>query len=187
MDSLERLLKGNKHYAKGEITAKNAKEKREETLTAQNPYAIVVTCSDSRVVPEHIFNTNLGEIFVIRTAGNVVDGIALGSIEYAAAHLRVPLLVVLGHERCGAVSAAYEGHAEGNIATILEKIKPIIEKVKKGVDKEKEIEEAIDLNVDAVIEEIRKKSSIISSLEKDGKLNIVGMKYKLTDGTVSML
>jgi len=185
MDELERLMEGNKKYIEGKISEKDAKSKRDETYNGQKPYATILTCSDSRVVPEHIFDVNLGEIFVIRNAGNIVDPITLGSIEYGVEHLKTPILIVLGHERCGAVTATYKGGAaEGHITNIVEKIGPGIEKVKKGGDEQAEIEEAIDENMKNVVEEIKKRSAIVSKLENDGKLKVVALKYFLKDGSV---
>jgi len=185
MNELEKLMEGNNRYVEGKITEKDAKSKRDETYNEQKPYATVLTCSDSRVVPEHIFNVNLGEIFVIRNAGNIVDPITLGSIEYGVEHLKTPILIVLGHERCGAVTATYKGgDAEGHIKDVVEKISPIVEKVKKGGDEQAEIEEAIDENMKSVVEEIKKRSAIVSKLENDGKLKVIPLKYYLRDGSV---
>jgi carbonic anhydrase len=196
---LEKMQEGNRRYAANQPTAKDFAKARAETLGGQKPYAIVLTCSDSRVPPEHIFDAGLGEIFVVRTAGNVVDKIALGSIEYAAEHLNAPLLVVLGHEKCGAVAAAWgaaekpqdsaphpegEHKEEGSIAFVLKKIEKAVKKAKR---KNKAVEDAATENVKVQIKEILKKSPICRKLSEEGKLRVVGAKYRLGDGGVDMV
>src|SRR5512135_449398 len=105
-ESLQKLMDGNKRYVEGTPINKDLGDtKRKEILKGQHPFATVITCSDSRVPPEHIFDQGLGDIFVVRVAGNVVDSIALGSIEYGTEHVQTPLLVLLGHSDCGAVKA----------------------------------------------------------------------------------
>ena len=107
-DTLARLMNGNARFVKGQHRPANYKRERAELTKGQRPYAIVLSCSDSRVPPEIVFDESLGKLFVVRVAGNVVDPIALGSIEYAAEHLHSKLLFVLGHESCGAVKATVE-------------------------------------------------------------------------------
>jgi len=182
MNELDRLLEGNKRYVEGSLAPKDVKGRRAETKDGQKPFVTVVSCSDSRVVPEFIFDQNLGEVFVIRTAGNVIDKITLGSIEYGTEHLHTPLLVVLGHEKCGAITAACKGEeCPPNIAAIVKKLKKPVRKG--GADVERSVTE----NVLAVIAEIRKKSEIVRHLESGGKLKIVGMKYYLEDGEVKIV
>jgi len=177
MDELERLMQGNKRYIDGKLAAKDVKAARLKTQDHQTPFVTVVTCSDSRVVPEFIFDTNLGELFVIRTAGNVVDTITLGSIEYGVEHLHTPLLVVLGHEKCGAVTAACKGGVcPPNIQAIVDKMQM---PVHLG---EGDVEKAIVHNAKAVAQEIRNRSEIVRHLEKEGKLKIVPMKYFFSNG-----
>jgi carbonic anhydrase len=182
MAELERLLEGNKRFVEGALAPKDVKAKRAETKDGQKPFVTVVSCSDSRVVPEFIFDQNLGEVFVIRTAGNVVDKITLGSIEYGTEHLHTPLLVVLGHEKCGAVTAACKGgECPPNIAAIVKKLKRPVKRG--GADVEKTVTE----NILAVIAEIRRKSEIVRHLESEGKLKIIGMKYFLEDGEAKVV
>lgn len=122
--SLLRLKQGNEAYLKQEanLTALSAKQRKTLAQEGQKPYAVVVTCSDSRVPPEHIFSAGLGELFVIRTAGHLIDWNALGSVEYGVTSLGAHLVVVLGHTKCGAVSAALTGKAKGAVAQIAERI-----------------------------------------------------------------
>lgn len=179
MSELERLMEGNKRYVEGTLAPKDVKAKRAQTQDGQKPFVTVVSCSDSRVVPEFIFNENLGEIFVIRTAGNIVDTITLGSIEYGVEHLHTPLLVVLGHEKCGAVTAACKGgECPPNIRAIVDKLQVPVEAGGKDVEK------SVIQNAIAVADEIRKKSEIVRHLESEGKLKIVPMKYFFSDGRV---
>ncbi len=156
----------------------------------QKPFAIVVTCSDSRVAPELLFDQGLGDIFVIRVAGNIVDPIAIGSIEYAAEHLHSHLLIVLGHEKCGAVAATLEakGKPEGNIGAIVNKIMPAVKTAKKkGGTKDEILETAIKENVKNTVREIVRKSKIINHLVHNGELKIVAGEYSLTTGKVELI
>ena len=180
MDELNKLLEGNKRYVSGKLAEKDVGSAREATKGAQKPFVTILTCSDSRVVPEFIFDANVGELFVIRNAGNVVDDIVLGTIEYGAEHLGTPLFVVLGHEKCGAVTAACSGgDCPPNIAAIVSRIKPA--KAKGG-----DVEEVVLHNMRNVAEEIRSGSEIVRHLEKEGRLKIVEMKYFFEDGRVEI-
>ncbi len=181
-ESLTRLREGNARFVAGKPSAKNLAKQRKSLVSGQKPYAIVLTCSDSRVPPEHIFDAGLGEIFVIRTAGNIADAVELGSIEYAAEHLGTPLLVVMGHSSCGAVKAACESDsAPGNIGAI---VKEMQQAVKLGG---KDPAATVTENVKCVLEAARKKSGILSHLEHEGKLKIIGAVYSLETGEVRYL
>ena len=179
------LLAGNAAYVQ------NSKaDVRAELSRGQKPYAIVVACSDSRVSPEIIFNESLGRIFVVRTAGNVVDPIAIGSIEYAVEHLKTPLIVVLGHQSCGAVKAAIasDGKTEGNIGEIINKILPAVKQVKTTAKAGDNIENmVINQNVKNVIQNILSKSSIIEEEHKHGKVQIIGAYYSIETGKVEKI
>lgn len=179
---LERLLEGNRRFISGKTSAKDLVSRRAELVSGQKPFAIILTCSDSRVSPEYIFDTSLGDIFVIRTAGNVADEIAIGSIEYAAGHLHSPLLLVLGHEKCGAIAAACAGGiAEGSIASIVSEIAPAAKA------KDNDPAQTVSENVKRVIGKIREKSAMLSHLEREGKLKIAGALYSLTTGEARLL
>ena len=131
-EALERLMKGNERFVKGRAIQPNGSpEHRRELLAGQEPFAVVLGCSDSRVPPEIIFDCGLGEIFVIRVAGNILDDVVIGSIEYAVEHLGTRLVLVLGHESCGAVGASLEGgEAGGHIDSIVNAIVPAVESVR---------------------------------------------------------
>ncbi len=190
-EAYTKLMEGNKRFVNGNLIQKDVGEARRKELSkGQHPFAIVVTCSDSRVAPEIVFDQGLGELFVIRVAGNVVDPVALGSIEYAAEHLHTPLLIILGHTHCGAVTAAVDtkGKPEGNIGAIVKKILPAVKKAKaKGGSRDELILNAIKENVYLVQENIRKNSSVLRHLIDKGELKVVGAVYDITSGTVEVL
>ena len=127
-EALSRLKAGNVRFAKSKVSAgKPVAARRAKTAQEQHPFAVVVGCADSRTAPEIIFDQNIGDLFVVRTAGNLVDDYALGSIEYAVAHLGARLIVVLGHERCGAVKAALDSDsAPGHINALVRDIQPAV-------------------------------------------------------------
>lgn len=180
--NLERLLRGNDNFRKGMRTNYDILKTRARVAEGQKPFAIIVSCSDSRVVPEFIFDTNIGDLFVIRSAGNVLDKVGLGSVEYAVEHLQVPLIVVLGHENCGAIGATCShGHAEGNIAAIVERIRPAAEKTKYNALA------TVDENVRHVMDAMVKESKIIATLKAQEKIEIVGMRYSLNDGSAIVI
>lgn len=188
-EALKRLLEGNKRYADGKTKGPNrSAARRTELAKAQHPIAVVVSCSDSRVPPELLFDQGFGDVFVVRTAGNVVDSIALGSIEYAVDHLGTKLILVLGHERCGAVTATLQGgEAPGNIKSVVDAIKPAVEKGKARHTGHGEVlDTCIISNVKQVAEKIRKTAPILSEKVEDGMLKVVGAYYDLDSGAVNM-
>ncbi|TAL17176.1 carbonic anhydrase [bacterium] len=186
-ESLAKLMEGNARYVKGAMTHPDANDaRREEVAKGQHPFAIILGCSDSRVPPEVIFDQGLGDLFIIRTAGHVVDDVAIGSIEYAAEHLGSPLLVVLGHERCGAVKATVDGgEAPGHIESIVKAIKPAVEKAK-GEEGDL-VDNSVKENVELVREKLLESKPILAELVEKGKLKIVGARYDLDDGKVEIL
>lgn len=189
-EALQLLEDGNKRFTTGNPAVKDiGKARRDELLSkGQKPFAIIVTCSDSRVPPELIFDQALGDLFVIRTAGNIVDSIAVGSIEYGVEHLGSPLLVILGHSNCGAVKATVDGgEAPGCIAAIVAKITPSVQKAKAAGAAGNELYESSTLeNIKATINEIME-SHIVQHFIKDGKLTVIGAKYHLDSGEVEFL
>lgn len=174
-DALLKLKKGNEKYlnaatGSGDISPEIRKDTCEN---GQHPYAIVVTCSDSRVIPESIFSAGIGELFVIRVAGNVISDHQLGSVEYAADHLGCNLVVVLGHTHCGAVGAAIGGGAEGFI-------KSITKEIKLAIGNEKDDFKACCLNVENSIKRIDDNLDIPN-------LKAVGAVYHIDDGHVEFM
>jgi len=189
-EALKMLLDGNARFVSGKQEAKNlGDDRRKELAKGQHPFATIVGCSDSRVPPEHVFNQGLGDIFTIRVAGNVVDPIELGSIEYAAEHLDVPLIMVLGHRKCGAVTASLAGgKPEGNIGAIVEKITPAVEAAKKTAkDKDSLLDAAIDENARMTARTLTEKSPILKHLVESGKVKIVVGVYDIASGKVEIL
>lgn len=184
---LKLLMEGNLRYIEGHLEHPHIDKKRRITLSAaQHPFAIIVTCSDSRVAPEIIFDQGIGDLFVIRVAGNIIDEAVLGSIEYAVEHLDVKLIMVLGHERCGAVTAALKGKDDtANILFIENHIKPAIEKARKqsGDLLDNSVRENILLSADL----IKNDQEIIAGAFKHGDVRVVGARYDLDDGKVEIL
>jgi carbonic anhydrase len=187
-DALARLKAGNARFVAGSAEAPPiGGPRRTELVAGQHPFAIVLSCADSRVPPEHIFNVGLGDLFVVRTAGEVTDKAVLASVEYAAEHLHVPLLVVMGHGACGAVKAASESHKESlgpNLDYLVRAIHPAVEHAKEApVDAR--LRAAILANVEQVINDTLAKSAILGEAVEKGHLQVVGAYYDLGPGTVT--
>lgn len=179
---IQRLLEGNKRFVEGKVSDKKYPERRGKLLEGQQPFVTMIACSDSRVDPTALFDANLGEIFAIETAGNIVDTVSLGSMEYGVDHLHTPLVVVLSHTKCGAVTATCQGgHAEGNLAKVVETIKPA------AVRAENDVNKAIDINAKMVVETILEKSPVIKKAVDEGKTKIVVMKYHLETGEAKLM
>ncbi|MGL4606247.1 MAG: carbonic anhydrase [Eubacteriaceae bacterium] len=179
-EALKKLVAGNKNYVdSGSNTGVISKERRLETSkNGQSPYAVVITCSDSRVPPEHIFSAGIGDLFVIRTAGNVIGDFELGSIEYGVAHLGAKVILVLGHTHCGAVAAAMSGHGAGYIQKILDEIVPVIKE-------ETDVCECENLNIANSVSKIKESKAIMEKIEK-GEVALVSGKYNIETGLVSL-
>lgn len=184
---LAELKTGNKHHARHQYQHPHETIKRQrELIGEQHPHAQILSCADSRVPPEIIFDQGLGDLFVVRVAGNVVTDTELGSLEYGAEHLHVPLLVVLGHQSCGAVTAAVKGgEAAGHIAALISLIKPAVDK-SRGMPGDP-VANAVRTNVEMVVQQLRASTPILSELVAHGKLKIVGGVYSLETGEVTWL
>jgi len=187
--ALNKLMDSNKNCVSGKLTTRDLTARRSELLKGQQPSAVVLSCSDSRVPPELIFDQGLGDIFVVRVAGNVADAVALGSIEYAVEHLNVPLIIVMGHDKCGAVAATVQGGKPGgNIQTIVDKISPAVIKAKAaGKTGDALLDAAIIENVRSVVAGLTKDSAIIKHLVEEKKVKIIPAKYDLAAGKVELL
>ena len=185
--ALAELKLGNKHHAQHRYLHPHETVSRQRQLaSAQHPHAEILSCADSRVPPEIIFDQGLGDLFVVRVAGNVATDAELGSLEYGAEHLHIALIVVLGHENCGAVTAAVQGGAvEGHIATLVDLIKPAVEK-SRGLPGDP-VANAVRINVEMVVKQLRSSTPILSELVAQGKLKIVGGVYSLETGEVTWL
>lgn len=181
-DALARLKAGNERFVNNKSELINVtSERRDELLDHQSPYAIVVSCSDSRVTPTTVFNAGLGEIFDIRIAGNVVDDDGLGSIEYAVEHLNTPLIVVMGHEKCGAVTAAYDKIK--NNTPVEGKLNSLVDKMIPNITDADSLNDAINENADAFADVIEN-NEIVKKFVDEGKVKIVKAYYSL-DGKVT--
>jgi carbonic anhydrase len=189
-ESREKLIAGNERFTAGKPGAKDLGSTRRQDLSdnGQHPLALVVCCSDSRVPPELIFDQGLGDLFVVRTAGNVVDDVALGSIEYGAEHLHIPLIVVLGHEKCGAVKATVDSaraheHVHGCIKSITDKIKKSLDKVGDTLNV---YEDCTNENIRSTMNEISA-NKIVGALIREGNTKVVGAKYGISTGKVTFM
>lgn len=182
-----KLAAGNKRFAGFVHSHPNQNpSRRAETAIKQKPFAIILTCADSRVAPEFVFDQGIGDLFVVRVAGNIADDAIKGSIEYAVEHLGVHLVVVMGHERCGAVDATLKGGAvPGHIHALTDSIAPAIAKVK-GQPGDP-LENAIKANVQAVVEDLRSSEPILNEGVHAGKLKVVGAYYDLDSGKIAFL
>jgi carbonic anhydrase len=166
-------------------SSKPVARQRTALANGQHPFAVVVACADSRVAPEIVFDLGLGDAFVVRTAGNLVDPFALGSIEYAVAHLGARLVVVLGHERCGAVSAALKGgEAPGHVRAIVEAIAPAVQRSKGAAGDP--LDAAVAENAQGVAKKIRDSRPALSQLAQ-AEVRIVAARYDLDTGVVSWI
>ncbi|OPY49674.1 MAG: carbonic anhydrase [Methanosaeta sp. PtaU1.Bin112] len=183
------LMDGNERFASGNATHPHQSEERmSELLSGQHPFAIVVGCSDSRIPPEVIFDQGMGDIFVIRTAGQVMDNVTLASIEYAAEHLNVPLVVVLGHDSCGAVTAVVKGgEVPGHLNSLVDYIQPAVDEAKAAGNEDQLLNNSIDYNVKNIVEQLSTSEPILSEAVEKGKLTIVGARYHLDSGEVEIL
>jgi len=184
---LKELAAGNARYVAGKLTLVTATPaRRAEVVRSQHPKAIVLGCSDSRVPPELLFDQGIGDLFVVRVAGNVAAPDTLGSVEYAAGHLGTPLVVVLGHTGCGAVAATCAGgHAEGHVEAIVEEIRPAVLLVK-AASPEACAKAAVPENARLAAASLTKESPILAKLVADGKLRIVTAVYDLATGAVTL-
>jgi carbonic anhydrase len=192
--ALQLLMDGNKRYIEEKmVNTKQADTNvRKSLANTQKPYAVILACSDSRVPPEIIFDQGLGEIFVVRVAGNIITPEIIGSIEYAVEHLGSPLIMVLGHERCGAVTAAVNAHGKisGYIKSIIKALTPAVIKAKHEYgtkNKANLIEGTVDKNIQLIATNLPKKSNIIRNLVHEGKIKIVTAKYDLDSGVVHLV
>src|SRR5207244_114498 len=187
-EAISKLKEGNGRYASGNLQHPGqTTERRAELAKSQHPFAIIVSCSDSRVPPEIVFDQGLGDLFVIRVAGNVLDDHSLGSIEYGVDHLAVRLIVVLGHQRCGAVKAARDTiaaktEAPGHIQSLVTAIRPAVEATLHG-----DLETTVKANVKDVGQALRSSTPILKPKVDSGDVRVVGAYYSLDTGAVTFL
>lgn len=188
-EAIERLQAGNRRFVDA------AHEQRAPWVERQAPFAIVLACSDSRVPVEAVFGQDLGDLFVVRVAGNIATPSQIGSIEFAALQFGVGLIVVLGHSNCGAVATTLEHLASKqdidspNLQAIADRIKPAVAPVLEahGGDAQRAIDEAVTANIVAQVAELRRSSATVDRLVRDGELTVIGAEYSLQTGQVHFL
>jgi len=186
-EAFERLREGNKRFASGNANTQlsNSQARRAELIDAQAPFAVIVACSDSRVPVELLFNQGLGDLFVIRVAGNIVAPSQIGSVEFAASNLGTRLVVVLGHSNCGAVDATLKELSQEqetrspNLQSIVNRIRPALE-----VLDNPSLRDAVAANVRNSVEQLRHGSDILEKLIDSGDLTVIGAEYSIESGLV---
>jgi carbonic anhydrase len=187
-EAISKLKEGNRRYTSGNLQHPGqTTERRTELAKSQHPFAVILSCSDSRVPPEIVFDQGLGDLFVVRVAGNVINDDGLGSIEYAIDHLGTRLIVVLGHQRCGAVKAAKEtiaakGKAPGHIESLVTAIKPAVEATVKD-----DLDTTVKANVKNVVQALRSSTPILKAKVDSGDVQVIGGYYSLDAGAVTFL
>tara|TARA_Y100000589_G_scaffold61158_1_gene52271 strand:+ start:93 stop:689 length:597 start_codon:yes stop_codon:yes gene_type:complete len=184
--AIEMLKEGNQRFLERNELETDLHIQVNETSGGQFPYAVVLSCIDSRVPVELVFDQGIGDIFSARVAGNIINEDILGSIEYACGVAGSKAILVLGHTKCGAVTSACKGVELGNITALLSKVKPAIAEIQER-DGDINVEEVTKANVQQSIKEIRENSTILADLENEGKIKIVGAVYHVEDGRVSYL
>ena len=189
-DALARLRQGNQRHLRGEAIQQHRTnaERRAALAEAQRPFCVLVGCSDSRVPPEVLFGCGLGDLFIVRNAGNVVDLAAMGSIEYGVVVLGAPLVVVLGHERCGAVQAAVnvveqDATYPGSIGQMIEPIIPAVLRARREGEDDL-LDRSVRHNVHRIVDRLRHTEQLLLEPQQQGRLKIVGARYDLDDGSV---
>lgn len=186
-EALSKLREGNARYTSGALQHPGqTAERRTELARTQHPFAAILSCSDSRVPPEVVFDQGLGDLFIVRVAGNVINNEGLGSLEYAVDHLGTRLIVVLGHQRCGAVDAARKtiaakGKAPGHIQSLVTAIKPAVEATAK-----EDLDATVKANVKHVVDTLRSSTPILKAAIDSGKVEVVGGYDSLDTGAVTL-
>lgn len=190
---LEELMEGNARFVAGETRPPNITARRVASAQGQYPKAVVLSCLDSRVPVELVFNRGIGDLFVGRVAGNIQNVDQLGSMEFATRLAGAKLVMVLGHTECGAIKGACDGAKLGNLTALLKKIRPAVKSVEGFEPEERTSQNAefvakvTEQNVRLTVEGIRKKSTVLSGMEKAGEVKIVGALYELQTGKVTLL
>ena len=183
------LMAGNQRFIEGKTKTRALVSLRQSLAKGQHPKAIVLSCSDSRVPPELLFDESLGDLFVVRAAGNIADAIGVGSMEYAVEHLGSTVLVVLGHTKCGAVSAAVSGDKmpSSNLQALVDQIEPAVATAKESAKGDVLLEAAIRDNVHKSAKDVLAHSEILRHAKEEGKLTVYEAEYQLETGKVVRL
>jgi carbonic anhydrase len=182
--ALKKLIDGNRRFISGSTSHPHQDRKRlQDVISGQNPFAIILGCSDSRVPPEVIFDQGIGDLFIIRTAGHVVDDVVLGSIEYAVDHLGVPLLIVLGHQNCGAVQASIQSSsAPAHMSKLTSYISPVIKSA--AGQNDDLMHSAVIANVRYTVDLLKQNEPLLAASIRNGKLKIYGSVLNFENGVV---
>jgi carbonic anhydrase len=188
--ALERLMKGNKRYVEGETRRHDFKREREALVGGQNPYAGILSCADSRIAPEYAFDSGRGDLFVCRVAGNFANDDTVASMEYAVAMLNTPLIMVLGHDSCGAVDATIKSLKDnvtlpGHLPSLVTSLAPAVKAV--SGQPGNSLDNAIRQNVLDNVAKLKSATPILSAAVEQRKLKVVGGIYRLKDGRVEMI
>jgi carbonic anhydrase len=183
------LMDGNERFATGKAKPRALVSLRQSLAKGQHPKAIILSCSDSRVPPEILFDQTLGDLFVVRSAGNIADAIGLASMEYAVEHLGSTVLVVMGHTKCGAVTAASSGEKmpTSNLQALVDQIQPAVAKVKGSSKPDTLVESAIQENVHQSARDVLAHSEVLRHAKDGGKLTVYEVEYQLDTGKVVRL
>jgi carbonic anhydrase len=183
------LMAGNQRFVSGKTETRAIVSLRQSLAKGQHPKAVVLSCSDSRVPPELLFDQSLGDLFVIRSAGNIADAIGLGSMEYGVEHLGSTVLVVLGHTKCGAVTAAASGEKmpTSNLQALVDQIAPAVAKVKDSAKGDALIESAVQENVHLSARDVLAHSEVLRHAKEEGHLTVYEAEYQLDTGKVIRL
>lgn len=188
---IQSLQEGNQRFVEGDLTARDHTEQIRKTVGGQFPKAVILSCVDSRVPVEDVFDKGIGDIFVARVAGNIVNEDILGSMEFGCKVSGSKVILVLGHEHCGAVKAAVDNVKLGNITAMLSKIRPAVASVAYNGDRSSKNEEFVHLvcehNVNKTIQDIRDNSPILKEMEDKGEIKIIGGVYDMDTGKVDFL
>ena len=194
MGAIEILKQGNDRFVKNRKAERDLLEQVKETATGQYPFATILSCIDSRVSAELVFDQGVGDIFSVRVAGNIVNEDLLGSMEFACKLAGTKVIVVLGHTSCGAVKGACDDAHLGNLTTLLSKIKPAVQAVALPEDPAERtsknldfVDQVAETNVRMTIENIRKKSPVLRIMEEDGEIAMVGAMYDISNGEVRFM
>jgi carbonic anhydrase len=186
--ALQMLIDGNARFVQNKMIQRDLQEQITDTSTGQFPFAAILSCIDSRVPAEIVFDQGLGDVFSARVAGNIVNEDVLGSIEYACKVAGSRIVVVMGHTKCGAVTAACNNVELGNITALLSKIKPAVVSASKGKLMNDETIELVSVqNVRLSMQNIREESPILAEMEQEGDILIVGAVYNVSSGEISFL
>ncbi len=183
-DAVKELINGNKRFCENKLINTNYKKQIEQTKTGQKPHSVILSCMDSRVPPEIIFDQGIGNIFVLRVAGNIEDDNVVGSMEYALEHAGSKLIVIMAHSHCGAVTGAVKNIKLGNLTQLVDQIKPAI---KSSPDNPATIDETAKNSVKITMNDLLSKSEIIREMVKENKVKIVGAFYDIETGVATFM